>query len=221
MIYPDNLFLTLDSLNEAFFTGRTLSQADRERSAEWIASRQRQSGRYAGLFVPDESGPDQPFHLFSGEKLRTCLAARNVLSAEAARAITLLEPASPAARQALARARESLARSCFAAQLCVLGECAHSGVGWMRCLAAWGSDEARQRLHAHVENLSQHRNGEGRWRRFPFYYTLLALTETGLPSAAEEIRYVAPTCERLLKREADGAFAARRKAILERALAAC
>jgi len=217
MINLDRLSPVVDSLNDAFITGQYMPGDEREQTAEWIAARQQRSGSSAGLFAPTEA--DQAFHLFSGEKLRTRLATRNVLSAEAARAILLLAPASPAARGALERARDRLAQSCFAAQLCAVGECAHSGVGWMRYLAAEAGAEAQERLQAHVDLLSRHRDGKGRWRRFPFYYTLLALLETGSPAAAEEMRYAAPACERLLLRDGGGPFAARRKAILERALA--
>ena len=41
-------------------------------------------------------------------------------------------------------------------------------------------------------------DGRG-WRRFPFYYTLLALTEIDLPAARAELRWAAPAAERSLK----------------------
>ncbi|MFC1800261.1 hypothetical protein ACFL2Z_05085 [Candidatus Eisenbacteria bacterium] len=78
----------------------------------------------------------------------------------------------------------------------------------------------RTRLAGGVEYLREQRDGRGRWRRFPFYYTLLALAEIPGPRAADEIRYAAPVLERMLKRRGRGdKFQLRRRALAERALA--
>jgi hypothetical protein len=68
--------------------------------------------------------------------------------------------------------------------------------------------------------LREHRDGHARWRRFPFYYTLLALTEVPGRPATAEMQYAAPGLERMLKRSgrADG-FDLRRRAVAERVLA--
>ena len=51
---------------------------------------------------------------------------------------------------------------------------------------------------------------------------LLALSETDLPAAAEEMRYAALACERFLQRSAkDDVFAPRQQAVVERVLARC
>jgi hypothetical protein len=71
-----------------------------------------------------------------------------------------------------------------------------------------------------MEYLKEHRDGNGRWRRFPFYYTLLALTEIPGPAAVREIRYAAPSLESMLSRRGRrGRFDARRREVAERALA--
>ena len=71
-----------------------------------------------------------------------------------------------------------------------------------------------------VEILHQHRVGDGGWRRFPFYYTCLALTEIHGKGALEEMHYAAPRLERLLKRDLrDDRFDLRRRAVAERILA--
>lgn len=61
-----------------------------------------------------------------------------------------------------------------------------------------------ERLHGGLTYLKEHRDGKGRWRRFPFYYTLLALTEIPGNAADNEIRYVAPGLVRMLKRKGSG-----------------
>jgi hypothetical protein len=54
------------------------------------------------------------------------------------------------------------------------------------------------------------------------YYTLLALSETDLPAAVEEMRYAAPACERFLRRSPkDDGFALRQRDVVERVLARC
>ena len=70
--------------------------------------------------------------------------------------------------------------------------------------------------------LERDEDAEGRWRRFPFFYTLLALTDIDWKAAREELRYAAPAMEKTLGRLRQGAeHAPRRRALLERALAMC
>jgi hypothetical protein len=213
----NSLAMTLDAVNEALFNGRSLSKAEKEEAARWIASRQVEIGQQAGLFAPTEDDYQEGVRLFTGERLRTKLAARNILTAEAARALLLFGRD----EDILERTNHWLLGQCFA-DACTVGECAHSTAGLMRYLAVGGLADSEKRLNAHIAALSQHRDGRGRWRRFPFYYTLLALSETDLPAAVEEIRYAAPACERLLRRSPkDGLFASRQRAVVERVLARC
>jgi hypothetical protein len=87
-------------------------------------------------------------------------------------------------------------------------------------MLAGGMSKKRARLSGGVEQLSQRRDGRGRWLRFPFYYTLLALAEIPGPRAAGEIRYAAPVLERMLRRRGRGdRFDLRRRTLAERALA--
>jgi len=223
MIQTDSLAQTIDGLNEAIFSDQPLSDQDKKKAADSLLSRQYRSGPHAGLFAPTDKDLAEGVHLFTGEKLHTHLGPRNILSAEAARAILLLGLSSPEMEPALEGVQSKLCAACFAADLCVIGECAHSGVGFMRYLAAGGSSDAAQRLEAHIRSISQHRDGKGRWKRYPFHYTLLALSEIDLPAAQAEIRYAAPALERSMKRQADGEerFKQRRQILMERLLAKC
>ena len=219
VVYPDSLACTMDSLNEDLFYGRTPPEAEVEAFAGWVLGRQGTAGKLAGAFIPTEEDLESGVRLFTGELLKTRLAARNILTTEVARALFLLVPATPGVREALERANRWLLGMCFASS-CVLGECAHSTLGWMRYLAAGALSDAEGRLETHLQVLSLHRDGRGRWKRFPFYYTLLALSETTLPAAVAEMRYAAPACERSLRRwGTEGRFTARQKVLLERVLA--
>jgi len=78
----------------------------------------------------------------------------------------------------------------------------------------------RQRLAGGLEFLKDRRDGEGGWRRFPFHYTLLALSEIEGKRAASEMQYAAPLLERVVRRRGGrDRFAIRRRAIAERVLA--
>ena len=78
-------------------------------------------------------------------------------------------------------------------------------------------------LDTGMRNLRTYRTGDGRWRRFPLHFTLLALSETNIAPAIDERRYAAPVCERLLKRREteDSEFEPRRRAVAARVLAKC
>lgn len=220
IIHPNSLAQTVDSLNADLFAGRTPLDEEVESFARYALGRQWTAGPHTGAFAPTEEELQTGVRLFTGEKLKTRLAARNILTAEVARGLFLLVPATPGVREALERANRWLLGRCFA-DACVLGECAHSMLGWMRCLAAGALDDAEGRLEAHLQTLARHHDGRGRWKRFPFYYTLLALSEIDLPAAVAEIRYAAPACERSLRRYGvEGRFTARQKALLEKVLAA-
>jgi hypothetical protein len=70
--------------------------------------------------------------------------------------------------------------------------------------------------------LKAHRSGEGKWRVFPFWYTVLALAEMDVPEASAELRHVAPALERAARRAPGaGVFARRRQQLAQRALGKC
>ena len=77
-----------------------------------------------------------------------------------------------------------------------------------------------ERLSGGLTYLKAHRDGKGRWHRFPFHYTLLALSEMQDVNIDDEIQYVAAGMERMLKRRGRGdRFDLRRRAVAERLLA--
>jgi len=223
-VQPNSLAATLDAVDEALFYDRTLPEADLEATARWLAARQVRSGKRAGMFAPTDRDYGRGVTLFTKEKLQTRLAARNILTAEAARALTLFGRTSPGvqdARQCVDRANRWLSRQCFARD-CMVGECAHSGIGLMRYVAVRHGDRAQEWLEHHLEMLSARRDSKGRWKGLPFYYTLLALTEIDLPSARHELRYAGPACERVRKRlSGDDPVARRRRDVVHRVLSRC
>ena len=70
-----------------------------------------------------------------------------------------------------------------------------------------------------MKALKKHRDREGKWGRFPFYYTLLALTEIDSTAARIEKEYAAPLLERFLKKKGKPTrYHERRRKVAERIL---
>ncbi len=227
----DSLAATLDAVNDALFFGRRLSDADRREAADWIAARQGLPGSYHGMFAPTESDRRGGIQLFTGERVATRAATAHILGEEACRALLRLDVDSEKARGALARATEGMLPRLRAAE----ERERHMGRPWLgqyccgRCtaalwrhLAAGGLERSEHHLAAGVEALRLSRTGDGRWRRYPFHYTVLALNEMDPSLAIDELRYAAPILQRLAERAPEGdAFAARRRALAERVLRNC
>src|SRR5262249_44320331 len=96
--------------------------------------------------------------------------------------------------------------------------CGKCTVGLWRHLAVGGLDRQEERLMKGIQSLRSRRDGEGGWRTFPFWYTVLLLSEVDLPGAKAEIRYAAAELERVAVRSSATRFAGRRRAIAMRAL---
>jgi hypothetical protein len=78
----------------------------------------------------------------------------------------------------------------------------------------------RERLAGGLKFLKERRDGKGRWNRFPFHYTLLALSEMEGKGVRGEIEYAAPALERMLRRRSRGGkYEARRREVAGRLLA--
>ena len=79
-----------------------------------------------------------------------------------------------------------------------------------------GLEDNEKRLKAGLKALKNHRKGDGRWKRFPFYYTLLALSELDYKSAKDEMKYAAPVLECIIKRKVkDDKYSKRRHHLAE------
>jgi len=223
MQYQDSLVKIVDALNESIFYGKEFKKEQQEQALSLIAGRQCRSGPHCGMFEPVEKDRQDGFRLFTGERLHTRLGPRNILSAESARLFVLFGMQNPAFRESHFRVNQKLLNSCFAADLCVVGECAHSGVGFMRYLAAGGTPDSEHRLKEHLRIMSGHRQEQGGWKGYPFYYSVLVLMEIDLPEATAEIRHAAHACDKALHRthkNPDG-YQHRRMTLLERALCRC
>ncbi len=224
LLKRNSLAATIDAVNEAFLFERPIPKSDRRAAAGWIAGRQGERGSYARLPAPTPRDFDDGIRLFTGHRITTRAATGHILGEEACRALILLDVHTKAIDAALGNATAGMlgrlnehwderpGRYCCGACTAAL---------W-RHLAAGGLDKCPSRLAAGMKVLEAHRDGQGRWRCFPFHYTLLALTEIDTPAARREMQYAAGGCQRILKRKATrDKYDRRRHTVAERVLVKC
>ncbi len=224
LVHPNSLSATLDAVNEEFFFNRTIPRKEREQVALWIAARQGKPGAYAGMFAPTAEEMRTSIRLFTGEQAASSAAARHILGEEACRALILLKVSQGEVRAALERASEGMAQRLTSSRDAAAGMycCARCTVALWRHLAVGGlaAVDREQWLAAGMRTLKAHRNDDGRWRTFPFFWTLLALSEIAARGAQAELHYAAEPCERYLARaRGTDRFARRRRTLVERVLA--
>ena len=224
LVDPDSLSATLDAVNEAQFFGRKLSAADRRQAAEFIASRHGLPGSYNGMFAPTQRDFREGAVVFTGERVKSGAGTAHVLSEEACRALIFLRPAAGLAGQALHRSQAIILQRLDRPENRSRGTycCGTCSASLWRHLSAGVPGDHEAFLSAGLKTLKGERLSGGRWKRFPFHYTLLALVELDLPQALAEMRHAAPALERLMRRSGgDSPHAQRRRALAERVLARC
>lgn len=224
-----SLHALLDAPAEDLFFQRPLPADRRAAIARAIADRQGQPGAYAGMFAPT-SGDAAGVRLFTGERIRTRAGIGHLLGEEGCRLLTLLGVEQTAVQSALARAVagmtarlvEAEARGQRTSGLYCCGTCT---AGYWRNLALGLYPQAEATLRAGLAHLAGLRRPDGTWRRFPFFFTSLALTEIDPALTRAELRHAAPRWRKLLPRleraASRDAIARRRAAVGDRLLALC
>jgi hypothetical protein len=216
LIDRTSLSRTVDAVNAAHFDGRTLAAADRGRVALWIAARQGLPGAYAETFAGFAAERSAGILLFTGERI-TSASARHILGEESSRTLRLLGVRDRGVIRALDAADAGLQRCLARAAgdprngnpgLFCCGKCS---VGLWRNLLAGGLDRRDERLRFGALHLRTVRDGEHGWRKFPFWYTVLALTEMDTREAKAELQHAAPALERTANRAMTSTVYARRR----------
>ena len=224
LITRTSLSKTVDALNAAHFENRALAAVERREVAMWIATRQGLPGAYAGTFAGFPAERATGIVLFTGERVASA-SARHILGEETSRALRQLrvrdrkvtraiDAADEGLQQCLARAEED-PRHTNPGLFC----CGKCSVGLWRNLLAGGLDRQEERLRRGAAHLRSMRDGAHQWRRFPFWYTVLALSEMSNPDATAELKYAAPELERVAGGSAPSSpYARRRYQLATRAL---
>jgi hypothetical protein len=223
LIHSASLSQTVDAVNAALFDQRALAVTERRQVARWIASRQGLPGAYAETFAGFAAERDKGIVVFTGERI-TSASARHIVGEEACRALRSLGVRDRVVSAALDRACDGLMRCLERAALDPrrtnpgLFCCGKCSVGLWRNLLSGSLNRREERLRRGAGHLRSVRDGNGQWRRFPFWYTVLALSEADVPEASRELRYAAPVLERAASNPAHGIYARRRRELAVRAL---
>jgi hypothetical protein len=222
---PASLFTTVDNVSEALFFGKVISAEEKTAVADFIVDRQGKPFAYGDTFAPTEADLERDLVLFTGEKIRTAVGKCHVIGEEAGRILRKLDATSGNVRYALKRADDGMRERIYRNR-----ERPRYGFGMFCCkpcssalwlnLTAGGLGNDAAMLEAGFRELRRFRDGEGRWKGFPYYYILYVLGEAGPDAAREELRYAAPGAERILKRLGSGGdkYGLRRKGVCERVL---
>jgi hypothetical protein len=222
MIRKASLSQTLDAVNQLAFDRQESPATERKLVADWLAARQGLPGAYADTFAGFPGELEKGIVVFTGERI-TSASARHILGEEASRVLRSLRVRQPNVRAALDRADAGLlnclARAASDPRNTNPGKycCGKCSVGLWRNLLAGGLDRQEERLRKGVGGLlREHRVGGGKWRVFPFWYTVLALVEIDLPEALEELRYASPVLEQAAKRAVPSTLHGKRRHELAR-----
>ena len=202
MLNMHSLGATINAVNEAALFSARVSEPTAKQISEFIAGRQGLPHSYWGLFAPLDDEVKKPFTLFTGETIRSDASARHILGEESLRILKVLGDPSPYVQQAIERAQENFGQRLMDNKERGDGMgtycCGNCTVAYWRALTTHWIEDAEERLEMGMKDLKNERQA-GKWRRFPFYYTVLCLSELGEDIAGEEIRYIQPACERALK----------------------
>jgi hypothetical protein len=196
IIRPTSLSAILDSTAEGFFYQKPISTDLREEIATMLISRQIQSGPNSGFFIPYTSETETQSRLFCGEQLHTDFARRHIQLIESARVLKLLGVENRAVAQSIQLADHRMEMMCYS-KFCSKGECKALTIAYLRYLLLDGTGNSASRVNTLLANLTSQRDGKGKWGGFPFFYTVLMLSESEDPLAIQELQYAAPTCEKL------------------------
>jgi hypothetical protein len=205
------LYQTVLNVSMRLFFDEPILPAERDALVGWILAHQNRQRGFC--FCPTVAEREQGIRLFTGEKLQTRLAADNAVEMETLRLLALLQPDTPQVQQLFEMSERRLSAVCYG-RVCSKGECAHASISVLRYHTVRGAGNNAGMIGRGLDALRQDRTGKGHWRTFPFYYTLLWLTElhngavdNGLDQqACAELSYARDGCKRLLSRPQPGSL---------------
>jgi hypothetical protein len=210
-----SLVNTLDHINALLLAGDNLVSETGLEIARWIATRQGERGAYRGMFAPTQLDFEQGIHVFTGEKL-VYASARHIMGEEAARAVWLLGAHDPLVKAAYERAIAWMHEASYQDGTYCCGRCT---LAFWRHYWVGAFDDKEDIIMRGLAVLKDHRLGDGKWSRFPFFYTIYTLLGIDLKPAREELIYSLPVMERVTKRAYTDEFSQRRQMIIQNALA--
>lgn len=223
IVNKNSLYKTLDNLNQLFLDKTIIPSSKKTEAAHWIAGRHGLKGSYANMFAPTEID-FKGIKLFTGDKLTSRASIAHILGEESLRALYLLKVDDAKTKKAISESKAGIERAAnstgnlekMAYGTFCCGKC--TAALW-RNVSAEGNSKNAKFFDSGIKYLKSFRDGKGKWNRFPFFYTLLALTDINTDSAKEEMKYASNVCEGYLNRKGkDDIYAKRKKEIARRVL---
>ncbi|HCE46962.1 MAG TPA: hypothetical protein DET40_25730 [Lentisphaeria bacterium] len=226
-ISQSSLAGTIDSISEAIFHSHEVSKPERVTVGRWLASRQGLPGSYANMFAPTRLDMQNGIRVFTGEKITSGAAVSHILGEETCRILSMLNLKDKGINDAQAAAIEGFTSRLDDSEKRGYGIgtycCGKCSTAYWRNLLVTEFPRREERLSEGMKELKKNRMGDGHWRRFPFYYLSLALTEIGPGLAKSEMQYAAPAWEKYLKnnRNSEGKYTIRKFRIGQMLLDLC
>jgi len=197
VLVSSSLQETLWRLEEVHQGFRAKSTVHVQEALEWILSRQGLKGSYCNLFMPTNLDLEQGAHLPTGEHVKTSAATRHILGEEALRTVIVWNLiSSPSVKEAMVGFNQILERGGKNGSYC----CHNCTISFLRTLAVSKIEKADEILEKGLNIIKKKRTSDGRWHGFPFYYTLLLLSEIDSPSARNELNHARKIADGLLRR---------------------
>lgn len=223
IINSKSLYKTLDNLNHIFINKESISVKDRTEVAHWIAARQGLKVSYTNMPAPTEAD-FKGIRLFTGDILTSKASIGHILGEESIRALYLLDIKDQKTSIALSNASSGIktviernykAGNYYLGTFCC-GKC--TAALW-RNLSAEGVKKNKEYFESGIKYLKSLRDGKDKWKRFPFFYTVLALSDIDLPESKSELEYASVLLKRYVNRKGrNGIYENRKKAISKKAL---
>lgn len=207
MKYLDSksLFQTIDNVSEAILFNLNIDKEEKAQIADFIVNQQGKPNAYADTFAPTENDLKNDLVLFTGEKIKSRVGKCHMIGEEASRILRKLDMQNDKVNIALQRADKGLNNQInlyLSGQRHEFGTycCKSCSCGLWINMSSGGLIMNSSFLKAGMAYLTKHRDGKGKWKGFPFYYTLYVLNELDKKIAGDEMNYAAVCIERRMKK---------------------
>jgi hypothetical protein len=222
IVVKNSLAKTVDNIDELLFLRKKINRTDISKATHFILGRTNKPGSYENMPAPTEYDFKNGLKLFTGEKVTSNAGIAHILGHEALRTAYILTTDMPNLRKEVESATNFIVRRIKDApkqqRLNGLYCCSTCSCALWRHIAAGNMLGCKKMLKFGIKHLADSQDSKGRWKGFPFYYTLLVLSESVISPATVQLRYAyAKTLNRSLTgiKGADK-YSKRRKMLLQK-----
>ncbi len=212
-----SLYQTVLNAAVFLFKGGEFSGEEKESLIDYVLTRQNRTKGY--VFRPTADELAGGVHLISGEKPRTKLLAKNAVELETLRLLALLGDGKAEVQEVFQAAEKRLDKTCFS-RVCLTGDCVGASIAYLRYITARDPNNGSERIRHGLDLLKENRTGDGKWGKFPYFFTLLWLEELPAIFAHEELAYTREAARRYFQNPGKriGAYREFQDLLLEKAI---